>query len=135
MWNHVIEKESLKFKDLELSESKKSNHFFGTCSWARWHSFQRHDGRGEVDHGSKTPSRLVESCRDPAPLLEIAKQVFDDVTPTNYGEIAWDAGLEIRLERPVRVIGRANPARRKVKPAHPAGSKNACREQAQLPAP
>jgi hypothetical protein len=55
--------------------------------------------------------------------------------PTNYGEIAWDAGLEIRLERPVRVIRRANPARRKVKPAHPAGSKNACREQAQLPAP
>ena len=51
------------------------------------------------------------------------------------GEIAWDAGLEIRLERPVRVIGRANPARRKVKPAHPAGSKKACREQAQLPAP
>ena len=29
MCNHVIEKESLKFKDLELSESKKSNHFSG----------------------------------------------------------------------------------------------------------
>jgi hypothetical protein len=68
-------------------------------------------------------------------LLEIAKQVFDEVTPTTYGEIAWDAGLAIRIGRPVRVIGRGNPARRKVKPAHPAGSKKARREQAQLPAP
>ena len=64
--------------------------------------------RGEVDHGGKTPSRLVVSCRDPAQLLEIAKQVFDEVTPTTYGEIAWDAGLAIRIGRPVRVIGRGN---------------------------
>jgi hypothetical protein len=49
------------------------------------------------------------------------------VTPTTYGEIAWDAGLAIRIGRPVRVIGRGNPARRKVKPAHPAGSKKARR--------
>jgi hypothetical protein len=56
-------------------------------------------------------------------LLEIAKQVCDAVTPTIYGEIAWDAGLAIRLGRPVRVIGNGNPAHRNVKPAHPAGSK------------
>jgi hypothetical protein len=68
-------------------------------------------------------------------LLEIAKEIFDEVTLTIYGEIAWDAGLAIRLGRPVRVIGRGNPARRKVKPAHSAGSKKARRERAQLPAP
>jgi hypothetical protein len=32
-------------------------------------------------------------------LLEIAKEVCDVVTPTIYGEIAWDAGLAIRLGR------------------------------------
>jgi hypothetical protein len=68
-------------------------------------------------------------------LLEIAKDVFDEVTPTISGEIAWDACLAIRLGRPVRVIGRGNPARRKVTPAHPSGSKKARGEQAQLPAP
>lgn len=70
-----------------------------------------------------------------APLFEIAKEVFDEVTPRIDGEIAWDAGLAIRLGRPVRVIGRGYPGRRKAKPAHPGGRKQARREQAQLAAP
>jgi hypothetical protein len=56
-----------------------------------------HDGRGGVDHGGKTPSYLVVSCCDPTPLLDIAIAVFNAVTPTIYGEIAWDIGFAIRL--------------------------------------
>ena len=58
-----------------------------------------HDGRGGVDHGGKTPSYLVVSCCVPRHCLRFAIAVFNAVTPTIYGEIAWDIGFAIRLNR------------------------------------
>ena len=84
---------------------------------------------------AKSPGCLAVTCRDPAPMLDIANEGFDEVPPTIDGEIARDAVLAIRLGCQVRFIVRGNPALRQVKPGHPSGSKQARRTQTQLTAP
>jgi hypothetical protein len=76
-----------------------------------------HNGRGEVDHGGKTPSCLVGSWCDPAPLLErsrlkvpasaawwkslrrVAEEVFDEMTPFGYFEVARNRASPVPLRR------------------------------------